>query len=220
MIRSNMIDTTLWQRLILKGSQRVLQNLICADLDQITHHPQWSAFCNQSGKVISTCWISARNETWYVDIPQSLENILIQHLQKYALREPFTITHSQVENDARYTMNHAIIHRQPILDPNTTERFTPHMLHCDQIKHAISWTKGCYLGQEVIMRTHQLGKNKRILKAFKIGYPVTSRSIQDAQGQVIGSIINQMYQEHFTYLSGVVTEASTYFINEKPLTLL
>tara|TARA_X000000950_G_scaffold288455_1_gene405297 strand:+ start:4046 stop:4693 length:648 start_codon:yes stop_codon:yes gene_type:complete len=215
-----MIDTTLWQRLILKGSPRVLQNLICADIHQMTHTPQWSAFCNQSGKVISTCWISTQNDTWSVDIPQSLENILVQHLQKYALREPFIITHSQVESDARFTMNYAIVHRHPILGTNTTERFTPHMLHCDQITDAISWTKGCYLGQEVIMRTHQLGKNKRTLQAFKTPHPIQAQSIQDEQGRVIGSIINQMHQDECTYLSGVVTEATTYFIDDQPLTLL
>jgi folate-binding protein YgfZ len=46
------------------------------------------------------------------------------------------------------------------LDVNTTEKFIPQMLGYDQIG-AVSFTKGCYPGQEIVARTHYLGKVKR-----------------------------------------------------------
>ncbi len=46
------------------------------------------------------------------------------------------------------------------LDANTTEKFIPQMLGYDQIG-AVSFTKGCYPGQEIVARTHYLGKVKR-----------------------------------------------------------
>ena len=46
------------------------------------------------------------------------------------------------------------------LDTNTTEKFIPQMLGYDQIG-AVSFTKGCYPGQEIVARTHYLGKVKR-----------------------------------------------------------
>jgi folate-binding protein YgfZ len=46
------------------------------------------------------------------------------------------------------------------LGPETAEKFTPQMLGFDQIG-AVSFTKGCYPGQEIIARIRYLGKVKR-----------------------------------------------------------
>jgi hypothetical protein len=46
------------------------------------------------------------------------------------------------------------------LDVNTTEKFIPQMLGYDQMG-AVSFTKGCYPGQEIVARAHYLGKVKR-----------------------------------------------------------
>ncbi len=46
------------------------------------------------------------------------------------------------------------------LDANTTEKFIPQMLGYDQIG-AVSFSKGCYPGQEIVARAHYLGKVKR-----------------------------------------------------------
>lgn len=50
----------------------------------------------------------------------------------------------------------------PWLDKATTEDFIPQMLNLDKLG-AISFDKGCYTGQEIIARTHYLGKNKRAM---------------------------------------------------------
>lgn len=44
--------------------------------------------------------------------------------------------------------------------PAAAGEFTPHMLSLDRIE-AISFSKGCYTGQEVVARTEHLGKVKR-----------------------------------------------------------
>lgn len=46
------------------------------------------------------------------------------------------------------------------LDANTTEKYIPQMLGYDQLG-AVSFSKGCYPGQEIVARTHYLGKVKR-----------------------------------------------------------
>ena len=46
------------------------------------------------------------------------------------------------------------------LDTNTTEKFIPQMLGYDQLD-AVSFTKGCYPGQEIVARTYYLGRVKR-----------------------------------------------------------
>jgi folate-binding protein YgfZ len=50
----------------------------------------------------------------------------------------------------------------PWLSAETSEEFIPQMLNLDKLG-GISFNKGCYTGQEVVARTHYLGKAKRAL---------------------------------------------------------
>ena len=53
----------------------------------------------------------------------------------------------------------------PHLGPATSGQFVAQMLNLDLL-HAISFTKGCYTGQEVIARAHYRGRVKRRLQRF------------------------------------------------------
>lgn len=52
---------------------------------------------------------------------------------------------------------------------STTEKFVPQMLNLDINESGVSFTKGCYPGQEVVARLHYLGKAKRRMYKFKGG---------------------------------------------------
>ena len=58
----------------------------------------------------------------------------------------------------------------PRLSPEQTDRWTPHMLALDRLD-AFSLRKGCYPGQEIIARTHYLGRSKRRLQRFDLSGP-------------------------------------------------
>ena len=62
----------------------------------------------------------------------------------------------------------------PWLTTETSEEFIPQMLNLDQLG-GISFNKGCYTGQEIIARTHYLGKTKRTLYLAECLTPVTPR---------------------------------------------
>lgn len=54
----------------------------------------------------------------------------------------------------------------PQLEPATSEKFVAQMLNLD-VLGAISFTKGCYTGQEVIARAHYRGRVKRRLQRWR-----------------------------------------------------
>ena len=54
----------------------------------------------------------------------------------------------------------------PILSKEAINQYVPQMLNL-QALHGISFTKGCYLGQETVARMQYLGKNKRALFALE-----------------------------------------------------
>ena len=75
----------------------------------------------------------------------------------------------------------------PFLAGDAIEQQTPHALGLDHLG-AISTKKGCYPGQEIVARTHFLGRNKRHLvrwsadAAFELA---PGAEIRDAAGNVV-----------------------------------
>ncbi|MCQ8102522.1 folate-binding protein [Methylomonas sp. SURF-2] len=73
-----------------------------------------------------------------------------------------------------------------------SEQYIPQMLNIDQLG-GISFNKGCYTGQEVVARTHYLGKAKRHLylaECDKILPPDSDYAIKDADsGDKCGEIL-------------------------------
>ena len=80
----------------------------------------------------------------------------------------------------------------PEIAAQTTERFVAQMLNLDELG-AISFDKGCYPGQEIIARVHNLGGVKRRARRYAIqavppapGTPVLAKGEQ-AVGEVVCS---------------------------------
>ena len=74
---------------------------------------------------------------------------------------------------------------------STVEKLTPQMVNLDLLG-AVSFSKGCYPGQEVVARTHYLGKLKRRCYLFsaetdtiKVGDPVYHSDHDEACGLVV-----------------------------------
>jgi tRNA-modifying protein YgfZ len=78
----------------------------------------------------------------------------------------------------------------PWLTLATSEEFIPQMLNLDKLG-GISLTKGCYTGQEIVARTHYLGKAKRALfiAECKAATPEANANIIDANEQVVGNVL-------------------------------
>lgn len=87
-----------------------------------------------------------------------------------------------------------IISGIPWLTTNTSEEFIPQMLNLDQLG-GISFKKGCYTGQEIVARTHYLGKAKRALflaECDKFSTPEANSAIMDngtGTEQIIGKVL-------------------------------
>lgn len=73
--------------------------------------------------------------------------------------------------DASSWLLQDIVEGLPLVCAATREGFVPQMLDFDRLG-AINFTKGCYPGQEVVARTHYLGKVKRHLYRFLSPVPI------------------------------------------------
>ncbi|MCB5187922.1 folate-binding protein YgfZ [Methylobacillus caricis] len=79
----------------------------------------------------------------------------------------------------------------PEIVPATQEAFVPQMINLDAL-NGINFKKGCYTGQEIVARTHYLGKVKRRTQLAHIATdsrPNAGDEVQDATGAVTGQIV-------------------------------
>jgi folate-binding protein YgfZ len=69
--------------------------------------------------------------------------------------------------DEAFWADCCIQHKLPEVYLKTSEKFVPQLLNLDIDEVGVSFSKGCYPGQEVVARLHYLGKSKRRLEAFE-----------------------------------------------------
>ena len=78
----------------------------------------------------------------------------------------------------------------------STETYIPQMLNLDINEVGVSFSKGCFPGQEVVARLHYLGKAKRRLFAFKSDSPLsigdTLHCAQSKSVKASGSVVSQV----------------------------
>ena len=85
----------------------------------------------------------------------------------------------------------------PNLSPQTQNEFIPQALNLQVIEQAISFTKGCYIGQETVARAKYRGANKRAMFVFKA---------QTQQEVEIGSEIEMQIESNWRK-TGTITSA-------------
>ncbi len=78
---------------------------------------------------------------------------------------------------------------EPAVTPDTQDRWLPQMLNLDLLE-AISFSKGCYVGQEIIARTQHLGRIKRRMLRFRYqGEALAPGSALYATATVAGEVV-------------------------------
>lgn len=92
--------------------------------------------------------------------------------------------------DVRMYWDLALIERREVwLTAGTSGRFLPQMIGLDRIG-AVSFSKGCYLGQEVVARAQHLGEVKRKLAALHwSGVPPSPGTVVEANGRNAGTVV-------------------------------
>jgi folate-binding protein YgfZ len=84
----------------------------------------------------------------------------------------------------------AIVEGRPEISAAQGEHYVPQMLNLDEL-HGVSFTKGCYPGQEIVARIQNRGAVKRRLRRFATGpgeRPAPGDGICDAEARAVGEI--------------------------------
>jgi len=168
------VECQLYNLIKLSGPDAVefLQGQLTQDVSLLVKSGQLpAAWCNPKGRVVVTVRVVRMNDDIGLIVPGNMAVRVVQRLSMYRLRSKVDIsTPSEGWTDLidLHDSDPAALIRAgvPTIDESNTEHFTPHMLNLDKLG-AISFSKGCYTGQEVVARTENLGKSKRRLMRYE-----------------------------------------------------
>jgi folate-binding protein YgfZ len=93
----------------------------------------------------------------------------------------------------------------PVVWAETKDEFVPQMVNLDLLE-GISFTKGCYVGQEIVARTQNLGRIKRRMYGFEVdgGHEVLPGTQIIAGQKNVGQVVDAVADGDTTALLGVV----------------
>lgn len=163
-----------------------------------------ACWCNPKGQAIAVCLIERKNnDDFLLFCNNELVDNVVSRLSLFVLRAQVTITKvdqavawvpptsstsnpwkgiTVAEESAKITENtQTIAYWRNVqimagfswLSKVTSSRFLPQMLALERWQ-AIDYQKGCFPGQEIIARTHYLGRVKRGLYRLQLHQPVPS----------------------------------------------
>jgi folate-binding protein YgfZ len=161
-----------------------LQGQLSNDIDSLAvGATQLAGYHNPQGRVIALLRLTrlAPGEILAL-LPQELVEPVAQRLRRYVLRSKLAIdvpdaaaaAAGAIRADAMRSRQADIAAGLPQVYAATSEQFVAQMLNLDCIG-AVSFSKGCYTGQEVIARAHYRGRVKRRMQRF-----VTTTAVADA----------------------------------------
>src|SRR3990167_10848844 len=165
--------------------QLFLQGQLTCDMTLLSEHGQASlaAVCDHRGRMIANFWVVNWHNNFLCILSKSLSTLVSDHLKKYAVFSKVTIseendffmTESDDENTIKIVDKNIMIpdckqrikNGIAILCDKTSLLFTPQMINLEKLG-GVSFTKGCYVGQEIVARTQHLGKLKKHLHRLQI----------------------------------------------------
>jgi tRNA-modifying protein YgfZ len=105
-----------------------------------------------------------------------------------------------------------LLHGLPRLNVEQREQWTPQQLSLERLQ-AFSVKKGCYPGQEIVARTHFLGKAKRGLVLFEASTAVAPGAEVSDATRAVGSVVSASDGERYQALAVLPLERETVALN-------
>jgi folate-binding protein YgfZ len=172
-----------------------LQAQLAADLADLPESGL-AAWCNPKGRVICLFRVHQAKHGFDLALPAELADDAVKRLTMFRFRSKVDFDTRDADadrlgitgsyDDWRLANLRAGV---PEILAAQSEEFTPHMLNLDLLG-AVSVSKGCYPGQEIVARTHFRGATKRRMLRFESAAPVAPGDKVSLDGRDVGEVLN------------------------------
>ena len=202
-----------------------LQGLLTNDIDALSPaQPLYAGLLSPQGKALFDMLLFADDDAIFIDVAAARAEALVRRLSLYRLRKVVTITHTQLavvagwnDDETGHTPDPRlpalgarwIAEPGPINDtytahrlahgiPDSTDIGEDQLLWLEtgaDLLNGVSFTKGCYVGQENTARMHHRDKVRRRLVPLLIDGEPTETAVEtavlDATGRSAGTLRSQ-----------------------------
>ncbi|MCF6204609.1 MAG: folate-binding protein [Methylococcaceae bacterium] len=172
--------------------------------------------------------LTSSNRTILPSLPKNQFEISQSTIQFSSRNDRYLIINPEKETSALWTQ---LIHKKnvvvvnssswkfqdisegiPWLNLATSEEYIPQMLNIDKLG-GISFDKGCYTGQEIVARTHYLGKTKRELCLAECHSTAmlegSNQIVMNNSKQVTGKVLSIQSNDKVTRMLTVMQNSDT-----------
>ena len=159
----------------------------------------WSGWLSAKGRVIALmALVRTAPDRFLMVLPDFPADEMRMRLQRYVFRSKLVLAVPGWRCAAQFDDVEAVpgeerwldldlAHGLPRLPAEGVEAWTPQMLSLERLR-AFSLKKGCYPGQEIVARTHFLGKAKRGLLRLAGDALAVGQALRDAAGNELGVV--------------------------------
>ncbi|MFC4891638.1 YgfZ/GcvT domain-containing protein [Pseudofrancisella aestuarii] len=207
-------------------TKKFLQGLTTADLNILSENNAilLTAFANLKGRIISLCFVKyIADDKLLLSVEEGVLETLQNWLKKYGMfsKVSFSINdeyalffttegflnhnilaRDSFESDISFedVQKQNILNKLAIINSQNIENFLPAELELDNVENVVSYSKGCYMGQEVIARMHYKAKLKKELAVVKSNSDIDTLDLKDEQGKPLANVVNKIFVENQSYM--------------------
>jgi len=207
-------------------TKKFLQGLTTADLNKLSsdNDTLFTAFANLKGRIVSLCFVKYIDENkLLLSVDENVIDNLISWLKKYgmfskvsfSINDQFSLFYTEdglLSHDVLITdsldssisfievQKLNIINKLASINAENFEKFLPAELELDNLEDVICYTKGCYMGQEVIARMHYKAKLKKELAVVKSDCDITQTELKDENSKPLANVVNKVFVDNQSYM--------------------
>ena len=149
-----------WSVIRARGleSASFLQGQLSQDLTNLDESGSWALLLAPDSVVITSCFVTSRDDGFDVTVPRTLADEATKRLKRFLLRTKCTL-HVEDSGEGPFaTLDERILSAWPG-ESEFAKSLTPHSFGRTFVNATISFTKGCFTGQELVGRLDARGSS-------------------------------------------------------------
>jgi len=149
-----------WSAIRARGleSEAFLQGQLSQDLTNLDESGSWALLLAPDSVVITSCFVTPREDGFDVTVPRALADEATKRLKRFLLRTKCTLDVADSEEGPFTTLDERIRSAWPG-ESEFARSLTPHSFGRTFVNSTISFTKGCFTGQELVGRLDARGSS-------------------------------------------------------------
>ena len=149
-----------WSTILVAGpeSELFLQGQLSQDLGALNSDGRWALLLMPDSVVLTSCHVTVKDDGFAIAVPQELAASAVTRLKRFLLRTKCTLDLVEGTSGPWTTHGERVRHGRPWTN-EFARALTPHAFGTSFVEETVSFTKGCFTGQELVARLDARGSS-------------------------------------------------------------